>query len=52
MLWYLIAHAHGDLSFDADGKRLSDSPHPCVEGVRSLADFLLHSIEIQVYVLL
>lgn len=48
-LWFLIAHAHGDLNFDkATGERLSDGPKPCVEGAYSFAGFLLFSIETQV----
>lgn len=48
-LWYLIAHAHGDLSFDPKtGERLSDGPIPCVENAKSFASFLLLSIETQV----
>lgn len=49
VLWYLIAHAHGDLNFDpVTGKRLSDGPVPCVEGTYNFASFLLFSIETQV----
>lgn len=48
-LWFLIAHAHGDLNFDpVTGARLSDGPVPCVEGARNFAGFLLFSIETQV----
>ena len=48
ILWYLIAHAHGDLTLDADGNRLSEGPVPCVEGATSFIGFLLFSIETQV----
>lgn len=48
-LWYLIAHAHGDLNFDPKtGERLNDGPKPCVEGAFNFAGFLLFSIETQV----
>lgn len=48
MIWYVIALSHGDLDFDErTGKRLSDGPQPCVEKARSLAGFLLFSIETQ-----
>lgn len=49
VLWYLIAHAHGDLDFDpVTGERLSDGPVPCVQGCHNFAAFLLFSIETQV----
>ncbi|KAG4079530.1 hypothetical protein HA402_005227 [Bradysia odoriphaga] len=49
ILWYLIAHAHGDLNFDpVTGERLSDGPVPCIEGCKNFAAFLLFSIETQV----
>lgn len=48
-LWYLIAHAHGDLNFDPEtGVRLNDGPVPCVEGAFTFSGFLLFSIETQV----
>lgn len=47
-IWYVIALSHGDLDFDErTGERLSDGPQPCVEKARSLAGFLLFSIETQ-----
>lgn len=49
-LWYLIAQAHGDLTFDKKtGERMSDGPVPCVEGAKTFAAFLLFSIETQVF---
>lgn len=49
MLWFLIAHAHGDLDFDPrTGVRLNDGTATCVEGAFSFAGFLLLSIETQV----
>ena len=48
VLWYLIAHAHGDLSYDANGNRLSDGPVPCVEGTTSFIGFFLLSVDTQV----
>ncbi|XP_058815610.1 ATP-sensitive inward rectifier potassium channel 11-like [Topomyia yanbarensis] len=49
ILWYLIAYAHGDLSFDPEtGKRLGDGTFPCVEGATTFVAFLLFSIETQV----
>ncbi|KAJ6650043.1 ATP-sensitive inward rectifier potassium channel 8 [Pseudolycoriella hygida] len=49
ILWYLIAHAHGDLNVDpVTGERLSDGPVPCVQGCHNFASFLLFSIETQV----
>lgn len=48
MIWYVIALSHGDLDFDPrTGERLSDGPRPCVEQARTLAGFLLFSIETQ-----
>lgn len=48
-LWFLIAHAHGDLIIDPKtGKLLSDGQIPCVEGAKTFAGFLLFSIETQV----
>lgn len=48
-LWYLIAHSHGDLSFDPKtGETLSDGPVPCIEGAKTFVGFLLFSIETQV----
>lgn len=48
LIWYVIALSHGDLDFDPrTGERLSDGPRPCVEEARTLAGFLLFSIETQ-----
>lgn len=47
-IWYVIALSHGDLDFDpVTGARLSDGPQPCVEKAKTLAGFLLFSIETQ-----
>lgn len=47
-LWYLIAHSHGDLTFDpTTGKRLSDASLPCVEGAQTFVGFFLFSMEMQ-----
>ncbi|XP_059620073.1 ATP-sensitive inward rectifier potassium channel 1 [Phlebotomus argentipes] len=49
MLWYLIAYAHGDLSFDPEtGERLGDGERPCIMEATCMASFLLFSIETQV----
>lgn len=48
MIWYVIALSHGDLDFDPEtGERLSEGSQPCVEKAKSLAGFLLFSIETQ-----
>ena len=48
MIWYCIALSHGDLDFDEKtGKRLHEGKQPCVEQAKSLAGFLLFSIETQ-----
>lgn len=49
LLWFLIAHAHGDLNFDEKtGERLGDGHVPCVHGAKTFSGFLLFSIETQV----
>jgi hypothetical protein len=48
LLWYVIAYAHGDLEFDAEGNRLGEGRQECVRGATSFAGFFLLSIETQV----
>lgn len=51
-LWFLVAHAHGDLNFDpVTGARRRDGLVPCVEGAYNFIGFLLFSIETQVCIL-
>lgn len=48
ILWYLIAHSHGDLTIDPKtGARMNDDAQPCVEGASSFVDFFLLSVETQ-----
>ncbi|GAB0090280.1 ATP-sensitive inward rectifier potassium channel 11 isoform X1 [Sergentomyia squamirostris] len=49
LLWYLIAYAHGDLNIDPEsGERTGDGERPCIMEAKSMASFLLFSIETQV----
>lgn len=48
VLYMLIAWSHGDLSFDENGERLSDSPTPCIIGATKFSGFFLLSVESQV----
>lgn len=49
MLWYLIAYAHNDLTFDEEtGLPLHDGQMTCIRGVQTLTAFFLYSFEIQV----
>lgn len=49
MLWYLIAYAHNDLTFDSEtGLPLHDGQMTCIRGVESATAFFLYSFEIQV----
>lgn len=47
MLWQLIAHAHGDLDFDAHGARIGEGRIPCAKGATEFWGFFLLSIELQ-----
>lgn len=47
-LWYLIAHAHGDLSVNPETGARGHHNVPCVEGAYNFIGFLLFSIETQV----
>lgn len=48
LVWYLIAYAHGDLSFDpVTGKRLNEDNLPCVLGPESYAGYFIFTVETQ-----
>jgi hypothetical protein len=48
MLYYIIALAHGDLSFDENGNRLGKGDEPCINEATSFFGFMLMSVETQV----
>lgn len=52
LIWYLISHAHNDLTIDGEtGKSLHEGAMKCVEGASSFTEFFLLSFELQVIVL-